>query len=106
MFDRHITLKGLSKNTKSIYLYNVRRFFNTINKVTLDISLKDIEDYILEMIAKGYQKNTIRINVISLKMFFSQILKKDYFILQEPEIPYHSFLPLKNRNKGKKRPLK
>jgi len=72
-----IKLRGLSKNTNKSYLYNVSKFILWSKKNMQLIKKEDVEKYILELVNKNYEENTLRQILASLNFMFSYVLNKD-----------------------------
>ncbi len=72
-----LKLKGSSPKTIKIYLYNISKFMKWFNKDMNLANKTNIEQYILGLIDKGSQENTIRQILASLNFVFSNILYKD-----------------------------
>lgn len=75
--SQKLKLKGSSPKTIKVYLYNISNFMKWLNKDIKLANKANIEEYILELIDKDFQENTIRQILASLNFVFSNILYKD-----------------------------
>ena len=80
MFERHLKLKGMTKNTIKTYLQIIDKFLKKVSNNAKDVPQNVIEDYILSMINSNYMSNTIKLTQIVLKIFFNEMLKRDFKI--------------------------
>lgn len=58
--EEKIKLRGYSKETLKSYRYNCEKFLNWIGKSSLNIDEKDVTEYLVLLIKRGYDNTTIR----------------------------------------------
>ena len=74
-------LRGFSPQTIRSYSYNVGMFLDFIDKSGLNLNNEAVKSYLL---SQNLSRNTLRLRQMSLKFFFSEVLKKPF---SQDEIP-------------------
>jgi len=74
-----LRLRGYSERTTKAYLYNVKKFFEFIQKKPQQVNNKDIRLYITYLLDKGCKERTINLVISSLKFYFEEIMKRKLF---------------------------
>jgi integrase/recombinase XerD len=75
-FLKNIT--NLSDNSIKAYESDLKSFESFVNKKVVDITYKDIEDYIYDQRLNGLSTNTLIRRTASLKVFFRFLLQRKY----------------------------
>ncbi|MDF2677357.1 MAG: xerD2, partial [Bacillota bacterium] len=92
-YKEYLTLKNLSVNTISSYIYDVIGFNEYLNdnyKITIEHTKKaQILTYLVDMQKQGKSSSTISRTISSLKNFF-EYLKKDKSVIDNPALSIHS----------------
>ncbi len=86
-------MRGNTNGSIKAYRFCLMKFLNTVNKPVDSITSRDVEDYLYNLINKGYANTTVNHNHYILSFFFSQIMNK-------PEITH----PLHYMKKPKRLP--
>jgi len=94
-----IKLLGFSPRTNKSYLYNISKFMKWYNKPLKYTQKEDIEKYILFLINKNLEENTVRISIASLNFIFKHILNKNIVNVEKIPRPKRKKLLPKVSNK-------
>jgi integrase/recombinase XerD len=74
-----LRIRSYSERTTKAYLYNVKKFFEFIQKKPQEVTQQDIKLYIAYLVDKGCKERTINLNISSLKFYFEEIMKRKLF---------------------------
>ncbi len=73
-----MTIRNLSPSTKKIYVYAVAKFSRFHGRSPDKLTMEDVRDYRLHLIARGYQPNSINPIMGALRFFYATTLgRKD-----------------------------
>ncbi len=83
-------LKGFSPQTIKSYSYNVEKFLEFIDKSRLNLDNEAVKSYLL---SQEKARNTLRLRQMSLKFFFSEVLKRPFSADEIPLMKKEKKLP-------------
>lgn len=71
-----LLLRGYSQKTHKSYIYLISTFLTREQKSSLCLEEKDVRSYLLDLIEKGYGRESIRLTRAALQFYFKTILGK------------------------------
>mgnify|MGYP001596846072 CR=1 FL=1 len=71
-----LLLRSYSQKKHKSYLYIIQKFLVQTNKSSLCLEEKDVRSYLLELIGKGYGRESVRLTRAALRFYFKNILRK------------------------------
>jgi integrase/recombinase XerD len=80
-----MTIRNMSPSTKKIYVYAVARFSRFHGRSPDALTIEDVRDYRLHLIARGYQPTSINPIMGALRFFYATTLGRKHIA---EEIPY------------------
>lgn len=78
MFKRHLNSKNFKDSTINVYLQKIKHFLRYADKSANDIQENIVNDFILSLVEKKYKEKSIRLSQSALKIFFQELLKKNF----------------------------
>ncbi len=79
LMKAELRLRGYSDKTTKIYLYNVEKFFEFIQKRPQKVRQKDIKLYLTYLLDKGCKERTVNLTISSIKFYFKEVMKRKLF---------------------------
>jgi len=81
-----IILRGLSRNTLSIYIYHNKRFFKWIKKPPRSVEEQDIKNYLSELLNQGKEHSTVALTRSAILFYYNEVLDKRFTKIKTPKI--------------------
>lgn len=81
-----LKLRGRASGTISVYMTEVERFFKWYTRPLEGLSIQDIKDYQLYLIASGFKFKTINVRMGAVRFFCLYILEKDWSLKFTPRM--------------------
>jgi len=72
----HLTAEGRRPRTVLVYEAEIRRFSERVGCGPLDVTRVQVRSWITDLIAEGFAANTINARLISIKSFYSWLVKE------------------------------
>ncbi len=91
--ENEIKLRGFSNRTLKAYKYHVSKMLDYIKKVPFNIQNEDVKSYLLYLINKNYNNNSVRLCRAAIIFYFKNVIKKDIKIEELPSIKKSQSLP-------------
>lgn len=80
LITKHGLRRGLSHRTIKTYRQCIKRFFSKCHKHPLEVTKKDIHDYLDNLIEKGAGGNTINVYLNALRFLFFDVFNKKLMV--------------------------